>query len=210
MRIAIFIVLLLALSPMYNPAKSLLEEDVTTSETSHHTTVAQFGVGFDETLIADSSDDLDTPRDLEFHPGSSRSDELWIVNRATDSVTIIHDTGLSTQWSEIRLDSNRNHFMEEVSAIAFGAYSNEFDYQFVTAQESRNTFNGQGSPNNFMGPALWPSSLSHFAVENQNNGNGLLGSHIDMLHESPLGMGVAHDSGNAYWYFDGWYGDLVY
>ena len=210
MRIAIFIVLLLALSPMYNPAKSLLEEDVTTSETSHHTTVAQFGVGFDETLIADSSDDLDTPRDLEFHPGSSRSDELWIVNRATDSVTIIHDTGLSTQWSEIRLDSNRNHFMEEVSAIAFGAYSNEFDYQFVTAQESRNTFNGQGNPNNFMGPALWPSSLSHFAVENQNNGNGLLGSHIDMLHESPLGMGVAHDSGNAYWYFDGWYGDLVY
>ncbi|MDA0648827.1 MAG: hypothetical protein O2786_05910 [archaeon] len=68
MRIAIFIVLLLALSPMYNSANSLLEEDVATSETSHHTTVAQFGVGFDETLIADSSDDLDTPRDLEFHP----------------------------------------------------------------------------------------------------------------------------------------------
>lgn len=46
MRIAIFIVLLLALSPMYNSANSLLEEDVATSETSHHTTVAQFGVGF--------------------------------------------------------------------------------------------------------------------------------------------------------------------
>ncbi|MBT4070959.1 MAG: hypothetical protein HOE79_06955, partial [Euryarchaeota archaeon] len=59
-----------------------------------------------------------------------------------------------------------------------------------------------------MGPALWPSSLSHFAVENQNG--PLLGSHIDMLHESPYGMGVAHDSGNAYWYYDGYYGDLVY
>jgi len=171
--------------------------------------VPQFGSGFDETIIADSSDDLDVPRDLEFHPGSSRSDELWIVNRATDSVTIIHDTGLSTQWSEHREDSNRNHFMEEVSAIAFGAYDNEFDVQFVTAQESRNTFNGQGSPNNFMGPALWPSSLSHFAVENQDGGP-LLGSHIDMLHESPYGMGVAHDSANAYWYYDGYYGDLVY
>ena len=61
-----------------------------------------------------------------------------------------------------------------------------------------------------MGPTLWPSSLSHFAVENQNNGNGLLGSHIDMNHESPDGMGIAHDSGNAYWYFDGYYGELVY
>ena len=61
-----------------------------------------------------------------------------------------------------------------------------------------------------MGPTLWPSSLAHYAVENQNNGNGLLGSHIDMNHESPDGMGIAHDSGNAYWYFDGYYGELVY
>ena len=172
--------------------------------------VSQFGGGFDEIVIADSSDGLSDPRDLEFHPGSSRNDELWIVNRATDSVTIVHDTGSSTQWSEHREDSNRNHFMEEVSAIAFGSYHNEFDVQFATAQESRNTFNGQGNPNNFMGPALWPSSLSHFAVENQNNGNGLLGSHIDMLHESPYGMGIAHDSDNAYWYNDGYYGELVY
>jgi hypothetical protein len=185
-------------------------DETTSGDTSGRAgVVPQFGSGFDETIIADSSDDLNVPRDLEFHPGSSRSDELWIVNRATDSVTIIHNTGLSTQWSEHREDSNRNHFMEEVSAIAFGAYDSEFDVQFVTAQESRNTFNGQGSPNNFMGPALWPSSLSHFAVENQDGGP-LLGSHIDMLHESPYGMGVAHDSGNAYWYYDGYYGDLVY
>lgn len=210
MRAALVIVFLLALSPMYGGVNSNLEEIATVDKTSHYSPVAQFGVGFDETLIADSSDDLDTPRDLEFHPGSTRNDELWIVNRATDSVTIIHDTGLTTQWSEHRLDSNRNHFMEEVSAIAFGEYNAEFDVQFATAQESRNTFNGQGSPNNFMGPALWPSSLSHFAVENQNNGNGLLGSHIDMLHESPYGMGIAHDSGNAFWYYDGYYADLVY
>ena len=31
-----------------------------------------------------------------------------------------------------------------------------------------------------------------------------------MNHESPDGMGIAHDSGNAYWYFDGYYGELVY
>ncbi|MAO70530.1 MAG: hypothetical protein CL983_05565 [Euryarchaeota archaeon] len=171
--------------------------------------VQQFGTGFDEVIIASSTDGLDEPRDLEFHPGINRSDELWIVNRADDSMVIIHETGTSSQTSEERLDAYRNHFMEEVSAIAFGAYNDEFDYQFGTAQESRNTYNGMGDPNDFMGPALWPSSLSHFAVENQNGENGLLGSHIDMLHESPLGMGIAHDYDNVYWYNDGFYNELV-
>ena len=31
--------------------------------------VSQFGTGFDEVVIADSSDGLFDPRDLEFHPG---------------------------------------------------------------------------------------------------------------------------------------------
>jgi hypothetical protein len=60
-----------------------------------------------------------------------------------------------------------------------------------------------------MGPAMWPGSLSHFAMENQQAGGGL-GSHLDMLHESPNGMGIAHDSGNAYWYNDGYYEELVF
>ena len=171
-------------------------------------TVAQFGTGFDEVVIADSTDGLFDPRDLEFHPG--RVNELWIANRGDDSMTIVHDTGLDTQSSENRQDSNHNHFLEEVSAIAFGAYHPEFDWQWGSAQETQNTYCGLGSPNQFMGPTLWPSSLDHYAVENQNNGNGLLGSHIDMNHESPDGMGIAHDSGNAYWYFDGYYGELVY
>jgi hypothetical protein len=98
--------------------------------------------------------------------------------------------------------------MEEASAFAFGSYHSEFDNQFASAQESRNTYDGQAPPNNFMGPALWPSSLSHFAVVNQANQR--LGSHLDMLHESPNGMGIAHDSGNAYWYNDGYYEELVY
>ena len=170
-------------------------------------TVEMFGDGFSEVVIASYLDNLDDPRDLEFHPG--RANELWIANRATDTITIVHNTGLENQTSEHRVDSNRNHFLEEVSAISFGAYHPEFDYQWGSAQESRNTYNGQGNPNNFMGPALWPSSLSHFARENQNTGNGLLGSHIDMLHESPNGMGIAHDVDNVYWYNDGYYGELV-
>ena len=169
--------------------------------------VSAFGDGFTEVVIATYLDDLDDPRDLEFHPG--RANELWIANRATDTITIVHNTGLDNQTSELRVDSHRNHFLEEVSAISFGAYHPEFDYQWGSAQESRNTYNGQGDPNDFMGPALWPSSLSHFARENQNTGNGLLGSHIDMLHESPYGVGIAHDVDNVYWYNDGYNGELV-
>jgi hypothetical protein len=168
--------------------------------------VEQFGHTFEEVVVADSSDALLEPRDLEFHPG--KVNELWIANRATDSITIVENTGMENQTSQNRRDSYRNHFLEEVSAIAFGAYDEEFDWQWGSAQESANTYCGQGSPNNFMGPTLWPSSLDHFAVEHQND--ELLGSHIDMNHESPFGVGIAHDHDNAYWYNDGYYGELVY
>ena len=79
--------------------------------------------------------------------------------------------------------------MEEVSAIAFGDWHEEFDYQFATAQESRNTYNGQGDPNDFMGPALWPSSLSHFAEETRSRGPSRQ-SYRYVARES-LGMGIA-------------------
>ncbi len=195
-RVALTILMVLL---FYIPSNALGNED--------SNIVSQFGVGFDEVVIADSSDSLSDPRDLEFHPG--RANELWIANRATDSITIIENTGLENQVSQNRKDSNRNHFLEEVSAISFGAYHPEFDWQWGSAQETVNTYCGQGDPNNFMGPTLWPSSLSHFAVENQAPG-GLLGSHLDMNHESPYGVGIAHDSGNSYWYNDGYYGELVY
>ena len=151
------------------------------SSTEQVTIVPQFGSAFEEVVIADSSDDLSDPRDLEFHPGTAN--QLWVANRATDSISIIHNTGLSNQYSENRKDSHANHFLEEVSAIAFGEYHSEFDYTWGSAQETRNTYCGQGAPNNFMGPTLWPSSLTHFAREHQND--ELLGSHIDMNHESP-------------------------
>ena len=177
------------------------------SEAEDANIVEKFGAGFDEVVIADSSDDLDDPRDLEFHPG--RANELWVANRATDSISIIENTGLSNQTSQNRADSHGYHFLEEVSAISFGAYHPEFDWQWGSAQETGNTYCGQAPANYFMGPTLWPSSLDHFAVENQNNGNGLLGSHIDMNHESPFGVGIAHDYDNVYWYNDGYYGELV-
>ena len=64
---------------------------------SQESTVDQFGTGFNEVVIADRTDGLDEPRDLEFHPNPTRSDELWIVNRADDAMVIIHETGTSSQ-----------------------------------------------------------------------------------------------------------------
>lgn len=167
---------------------------------SSHGSVAQFGSGFDETVIVNSQ--LNIPRDIAFHPNPSRSDELWIINRGDGSITIVQNTGQSNQNILNRQDKYADHFMADVSALAFGQWDAEFDNIFSTAQESRN------GGNNFMGPALWPSSLNHFAMEHQSDSD--LGSHLDMLHESPYGMGIAWDQGNAYWYFDGYYSELVY
>jgi outer membrane protein assembly factor BamB len=49
-----------------------------------------------------------------------------------------------------------------------------------------------------MGPTLWDADLDVFAIF-----EGGEGSHLDMLHQSPLCMGIAWESGNAYWAFDG-------
>ncbi|MDB4865268.1 hypothetical protein OAV46_03180 [Euryarchaeota archaeon] len=205
-------VLLIGILLLYAPASVVGDTNGSDNYYTNYSTidaeyVPQFGFSFVEVIISDTSDNISSPTDLEFHPG--RVNELWVANKATDSITIVHDTGLDNQTSETRLDVNRNHFLEEVSAISFGSYHPEFDWQWGSAQESLNTYNGQGNPNYFMGPALWPSSLDHFAVENQNNEDGLLGSHIDMLHESPYGVGIAHDYDNVYWYNDGYYGELV-
>lgn len=203
-------------------------------------------------LIGDRADGLDVPRDVAFHP--NRPYELWTVNRATDGTVIFFDPGTSAERVEDRQDSHRNHFMEEVSSIAFGDFGN-----FATCQESRNTYDDRSQPNDFMGPTLWTADLAIYARVSQRrlagaarghvpldeapaNPFGLpdaltafcqplgstggaagsakrlgldqeenpkLGSHIDMLHQSPLCMGIEHEQGNAYWAFDGDAGHLV-
>ena len=165
--------------------------------------VAEFGKGRpDFTIIADARSGLDVPRDLEFNPEGEN--ELWVVNRAFDGTVTYYNAGTESMSAFRVQDIYGNHFMEEVSAIAFGV-----DGFFGTAQESINTYNGQGAGNNFMGPALWDSDTSIYS-KSTGEGWGDLGAHMDMLHESPNGMGIAHASGNAYWYADGYYNNIVY
>src|SRR5262245_30354332 len=136
--------------------------DDTDGEDNDGEEVPEFGSEPSFTVVAKQSDDLDVPRDLEFHP--DRSDELWIANRATDTIVVVWDAGTSDETTESFYDAYANHFLEEVSSIAFSNNGN-----WASCQESENTYDGFANPNYFMGPALWPGDLDIFAQVNQNN-----------------------------------------
>jgi hypothetical protein len=158
--------------------------------------VPELGTTF--TVIATAADGLDIPRDLEFAP--EHPDQLWTANTGFHGVVIITDPGTTQQQAEARADPYGQHFMMKVSSIAFGANNT-----FASCQESRDEWNGAAQPpDDFMGPTLWDADLDVFAIY-----EGGEGSHLDMLHQSPLCMGIASESGNAYWAFDGLNAHLV-
>ena len=147
------------------------------------------------TVIANAANGLDQPRDLAFNP--MKPNELWIVNFADDSTLIVPDAPSEVRSYIKRIDGYALHFMEEVTAIDFGQNETTIgvDGTFATCGESRNTYNGQAPGNDFTGPSLWSSDLSVYAAQNPHG----LGSHLDMLHNTPLCMGIAHETGNRYW-----------
>jgi len=92
--------------------------------------------------------------------------------------------------------------MHTASSLAFddqGFFANTLE-----CQDANNNINGF-----FSGPTLWDSDLSIYAAVNQENG-GLLGSHLDMIHQSPYSMGIEYAGlGNIYWVFDGYHSSIV-
>ena len=177
--------------------------DVTESEQA--LAVPEFGR--DETRVirgvASGREGLIRPLDLAFNPDDPTT--LWVSSQGNDSMLVVFDAESDAPSFDLRQDTFRNHFMEEVSSFAFGA-----DQTFASCHESRNTYDGQAPPNDFMGPVLWPSDLEFFARVFQDPFGDLAGSHLDMLHESPLCVGIAHYRDNVYFVNDGHNGDLVY
>ncbi|MFI5264075.1 MAG: T9SS type A sorting domain-containing protein, partial [Candidatus Kapaibacterium sp.] len=163
------------------------------------------------TIIGSASDNLAVPQDLKFSPVPSRKNELWVVNYGDYNIggymVIFYDAGKPTQHSEYRHDSHSAHFMVYPTALAMGSPDSAY---FSTIGEALNSVGDNTST--FMGPVLWDSDTTKFARINQNDWvTGLpLGSHIDMLHQSPYSMGIAFDTLNQYWVFDGYHGCLYH
>ncbi len=155
------------------------------------------------TTIGTIANQINQPRDLDFKPNSN---ELWVCNYGSSNggnVVIFYNAGLANQKSQNRKDSHSSHFMDYPSSIAFGE-----DGRWASVGEIQNTAGNTTST--FMGPSLWSADTSIFARVFQNDWlNGYaLGSHLDMLHQSPLSMGIAHDTALVYWVMDGYNGNI--
>lgn len=150
--------------------------------------------------IVTEADGASIPRDLAFN--TRIPDELWVVNNGDNGTVTVHkSTDDDARTSEHRIDGYAIHFMANPAAIDFGADETTIGKPgtFATCGESRNTYGGDVPLNDFMGPVLWSSDLTVYAKENPMG----LGSHLDMLHHTPLCMGIAHDVDNKYWVFGG-------
>lgn len=151
--------------------------------------------------ISTASDGLDTPRDLDFHPVLSNY-ELWVINTETEAsggtTTKYSNAGQVGQTALNQQDGNAWHFMSLPTAIAFSDNGN-----FATSPGVFDA-NHQGTSSAFTGPSLWDSNPSVYAQPSGGNG-----SHIDMLHESPHAMGIAHEKDNVFWLYDGYSKDIV-
>ena len=159
-------------------------------------------------LSGTSDDGLFKPRDLDFHTDPNRANELWVINENSaifdpnfgGSTVTYYNAGLESQWADYRKDTFSAHFMNTASAIAFsnnGGFANTLDVQ-----------DANGNPNGFFsGATLWEADTSIYARINQEGPE--LGSHWDMLHQSPFSIGIAAEADNIYWLFDGFHNTIV-
>lgn len=151
--------------------------------------------------------------DLEFNP--AREGELWVVFRqpyagepclkAGDAgclllggkVAILQDATSNSPTAETKEDGNSWHFMRQATSLAFAD-----DDTFATVAEAR-TGNFLNDTLDYMGPTWWSADPDIFAQEFMLNG-----SHLDMLHSTPYGMGIAHQRDAVFWAFNGAEGSL--
>ncbi|KAL7541023.1 hypothetical protein ACHAXR_010569 [Thalassiosira sp. AJA248-18] len=136
--------------------------------------VIEFGNDFDLAIIAS---DLDSPRDLAFHPSPGvhlgsysegrvfhpdEGEELWVANGNNHSISIIASVGTEYQTTISRRDRGYYHYMNNITALAFNTVDNSprnadqdtFNY-FALCNDNINDYVGSKEPNYFMGPTLY-------------------------------------------------------
>ncbi|MGH1346363.1 MAG: hypothetical protein ACRBN8_32650 [Nannocystales bacterium] len=150
------------------------------------------------TVISSPDDGLNFPTDVEFKPGETL--ELWVSNREDFSIVIYQDAGLPSQFADKRQAQfdNGAHFLAKPAALAFKGDGTSFA---TAQQENEVTQPGDPADGGFMGPTLWTGDYDVFQAGHQ--------THLDMLHNSPLSSGIAWESENTYWVFDGTHGSLT-
>ncbi|TAH42572.1 MAG: T9SS type A sorting domain-containing protein [Bacteroidetes bacterium] len=152
------------------------------------------------TVIGNSADGVSVPRDLDFHPVLTRN-ELWVINKSTENsggeTVKFSNAGQAGQTSLLQQDGNAWHFMSLPTGIAFSDNEN-----FATSPGVYDANHNGGAP--FTGPSLWSSNAAIYAQPSGGNG-----SHLDMLHQTPYGMGICHEADNIFWVFDQDGGDPV-
>jgi hypothetical protein len=157
------------------------------------------------TVIAGDAEGVQSPNDLAFHPADDRKDELWILNEGTSfqggQTVTLYNAGHSDQQPDVRRDGNAWHFMSMPTALAFGDNGN-----WATGVGVQDANHSDGT---FAGPSLWSSDMDVYAEVGDPPTQDVNGSHLDMLHGSPFAMGIAHETDNAYWVFDGYHGYIV-
>jgi hypothetical protein len=128
--------------------------------------------------------------DLAFNPAVEN--ELWVVGYGDDSTHVGNDVHLEggATWKRY-VDPAAIHFMHKPPAIAMG--KSPF---FGTCGDGDNSA-AEREPNMFMGPALFSTDRQIFAKRITS-----LGSHYDMLHNTPFCRGIAHERENIYWVFN--------
>lgn len=151
------------------------------------------------TTIAGPSDGILDPIDLDFNRSPLLGRDLWVVmgDKSGHAMAIVHNATSNQKSIRLKKDSRAYHFMWRSMAIAMGTNGS-----FATAQNGEP---GDGDQNYmFMGPTLWSSDTAVFASRYQTE-DRRLASHLDMLHQNPWCLGIAHDSANIYWVLDAKY-----
>jgi peroxiredoxin len=151
------------------------------------------------TVVAGPNDGIKEPLDLDFNRSALHPRDLWVVtsDKRGHTMTVIHDATAAKPVIVNKKDSRASHFMWRTMSLSMGDNG-----AMATAQNGEP---GDGDVDYmFMGPTLWSSDTGVFASRYQQD-DRYLGSHLDMLHQSPFDLGIAHDSANVYWVSDAKY-----
>ena len=151
------------------------------------------------TTIAGPQDGIKDPIDLDFNRTPLHWRDLWVVTAESRgyATAIIHNATTKRPTVQVQKDSRASQFMRRTMGIAMGSNGS-----FGTAQNGEP---GDGDQNYmFMGPTLWSSDTAVFASRYQSD-DKKLASHLDMLHQNPWCLGIAHDTANIYWVLDAKY-----